>query len=326
LDRFDWIQLKSGEWLKGEIKAMQDRELDFDSDEMDEQTFDWVDIRQLRSPRDLNVLDVEGEVVSGPVQITPTTVVVEGADAKSFPRVDLQSLTPVGKHERDYWSGQVSAGLTLRSGNTDQADYNASASLLRRTTITRLSLDYSGNYSSTDDTETANNHRVNSELNVWLSRRFYLVVPYAEYYRDTFQNLDHRVTGSVGAGYDLIYRPKLKWDVTLGPAYQYAWYVSAQPGEPTEVGAGAATFSTSVDWDITSDIELTLDFRGQYTRREIGETTHHAEATLSFDVTKHIDFDVSLIWDRIAQPKVAEDGTQPVPDDFRLIVSLAVDF
>ena len=30
-DNFDWIQLKSGEWLKGRIKAMQERELDFES-------------------------------------------------------------------------------------------------------------------------------------------------------------------------------------------------------------------------------------------------------------------------------------------------------
>ena len=40
-EKFDWIQLKSDEWLKGESIAMYDRELEFDSDEMDRQTFDW---------------------------------------------------------------------------------------------------------------------------------------------------------------------------------------------------------------------------------------------------------------------------------------------
>jgi len=38
-DKFDWIQLKSGEWLKGRIKAMQDRELEFDSEELEDMTY-----------------------------------------------------------------------------------------------------------------------------------------------------------------------------------------------------------------------------------------------------------------------------------------------
>ena len=49
-DSFDWIQLKSGEWLKGRLKAMQERKLEFDSDELNDLTFDWKDIRQVRSP------------------------------------------------------------------------------------------------------------------------------------------------------------------------------------------------------------------------------------------------------------------------------------
>jgi len=33
----------------------------FDSEELDDQTFDWKDIRQLRSPRSLNALDIGGD-------------------------------------------------------------------------------------------------------------------------------------------------------------------------------------------------------------------------------------------------------------------------
>ena len=34
-NRFDWIQLKSGEWLKGDLKAMYNYSLEFESDELD---------------------------------------------------------------------------------------------------------------------------------------------------------------------------------------------------------------------------------------------------------------------------------------------------
>jgi len=237
-DSFDWIQLKSGEWLKGKLKALQDRKLEFDSEKLNELTFDWKDVRQVRSPRFIDALFVDGRKVSGPVRITPDQVTVSGAEPQTHPRAQLQSLTPGGAQERNYWSGKASAGLTVRAGNTKSVDYNAQAHLQRRTPATRLSLDYIGNISSIDDVESANNHRVNSEFDLWLSRRFYLVVPAAEYYEDPFQNLAHRFTAGVGVGYDLMDRPDLNWNITAGPAYQHAWFESAQPGEPTAKGTG----------------------------------------------------------------------------------------
>jgi len=325
-DRFDWIQLKSGEWLKGRIKAMQERELEFDSEELDNLTFDWKNIRQVRSPRTLDVLSVTGETISGPVAITPEEVAVGDLKPRVIPRNQLQSLTPGGSRERNHWSGKVSVGLTLRAGNSESVEYNAQAHLQRRTPATRLTLDYLGNVSSLEGVESANNNRVNTEFDRWLSRRLYLVVPFAEYYQDPFQNLEHRVTAGVGVGYDLISRPLMEWNITAGPAYQKAWFESAQPGEPTEKGTGALSFSSRFDWDITHRIELILEYRGQYTSREVGETTHHSVSTLSLELTKRFDLDVSFTWDRITQPKAGADGVEPQPDDFRLVVGLGVDF
>ena len=34
-DKFDWVQLKSGEWLKGEIKVMYEGSIEFESEELD---------------------------------------------------------------------------------------------------------------------------------------------------------------------------------------------------------------------------------------------------------------------------------------------------
>lgn len=325
-DRFDWIQLKSGEWLKGRIKAVQDRELEFESEELNDLTFDWKDIRQLRSPRTLDVLSVTGEKASGPVTATPEQVTVGGETPRVFPRTDVQSLTPGGSREWNYWSGKLSIGLTLRGGNTEQVEYNAQAHLQRRTPATRLSLDYIGNVSSVDGVESANNSRVNTEFDLWLSRRFYLLLPFAEYYNDPFQNLAHRVTVGTGVGYDIIDRPQVEWNITAGPAYQQAWFESSQPGEPEEKGTAAFVFGSRFDWDITRRIEWILEYRGQYTSREVGETTHHSVSTLSLELTKRFDLDVSLIWDRISNPKIGSDGVEPKQDDFRLIVGLGADF
>ena len=325
-DGFDWIQLKSGEWLKGQLKAMQKRKLEFDSDELDYLTFDGKDIRQVRASRTQDVLFVDGEKVSGPVTITPTQVAVGGTAPRVHPRDQLQSLTPGGSKERNYWSGKLTLGLTLRSGNTEQVEYNAQVNLQRRTPATRLSVDYLGNISSIDSVESANNNRVNTEFDLWLSRRFYLVLPFAEYYKDPFQNLAHRFTGGVGVGYDLIEHRNLEWNITAGPAYQHAWFESSQPGEARDKGTAALAFGSRFDWDITRRIDWILGYRGQFTSREVGETTHHFVSTLSLELTKRFDLEVSFVWDRITNPKVGADDVQPKQDDFRLVVGLGVDF
>ena len=325
-DEFDWIQLKSGEWLKGSLKAMLDRELEFDSEELNDMTFDWKDIRQVRSPRTLSVLSVNGVTYNGPVNITPERVTVGSTNLTSFNRDQLQSFTASANRERNLWSGRVSLGLTVRAGNTEQAEYNSIVDLQRRTPLTRLSFDYLGNVSIAQGIKSANNHRVNLEFDRWLSQRFYIVVPALEYYRDPFQNLDHRLTAGLGVGYDLVDRPKLEWNVTTGPAYQYAWFDSATPGEPTEKGAAALTLGTKLKWDITHRLTWHFSYRGQYTSEEVGETTHHADSTISLEITKRSDLDVSFIWDRINQPKVGADGIEPKPDDFRLVVGLGLAF
>ena len=325
-DSFDWIQLNTGEWLKGRIKAMQERQIEFFSEKLSDITFDWKDIRQVRSPRTIDVLFVDGRKVSGSVTVTPEQVTVGGAAPYVVPRDQLQSLTPGGSKERDYWSADLSLGLALQTGNTKSVQYNAQVDLQRRTPATRLSLDYIGNVSSVNDVESANNHRVNTEFDLWLSRRFYLVLPSAEYYTDPFQNLAHRVTAGGGIGYDLIDRRKLEWNITTGPAYQYAWFESAEPGNPTQKGTAALTFGSRFKWDITPRIKWILEYRGQYTSREVGETTHHAESMLSIDLNKRLTLDVSGIWDRISDPKVGANLVQPKPDDFRLVVGLGVHF
>lgn len=326
-DAFDWVQLKSGEWLKGKIKAMQDRKLEFDSEELDVLTFDWKDIRQLRSRSIQDVLSVDGQTVSGQVTITPKEVTVnDGATEHDFPRDQLQSVTPGGTLERDHWSGKLTLSLGLRAGNTEQVDYTAQAHLQRRTPATRLSLDYIGNFSRTDGTENANNQRVNSEFDLWLSRRLYLILPFAEYYSDPFQNLKTRLTGGVGVGYDVVDRRTVQWSISAGPAYQYTEFNSVQPGEATSKNTGALVLGSNFEWDITSRIELTLEYSGQFTSREAGETTQHSVNTLSFELTKRFDLDISFTWDRVGNPQPGSDGVQPKPNDFRLLLGLGMDF
>ncbi len=325
-DRFDWIQLKSGEWLKGRIKAMQDRKLEFDSEELKLMTFDWKDIRQMRTSRYVGVLFEGQETIWGPVAITPELITVGGLEPRTFPRKELQSIAPGGSKERNFWSGKVSVGLTLNSGNSKAMDFNAQGNLQRRTPETRLNLDYIGDVNAADGVENANNHRANAEFDYWLSRRLYAIVPQAEYYKDHFQNIGHRLTVGAGVGYYLIDRPRMEWNISTGPAYQQTWFDSSQPDEPTTHGNAALSFGSKFDWEITRRVDLILEYRGQFTRRIVGETLHHSVSTLDIDLTKRFDLNVSFVWDRIQSPQQDSSGVTPYPDDYRLVFGLGVRF
>ena len=325
-DGFDWIQLGSGEWLKGRLVALQDEKLEFESEELDELEFDWEDVHTVRSPRALDLLFEDKTEISGPISITREVVIVGGADRRTFPRALLLGITRGGARERNYWSGDASFGLTLHTGNVDEVLFNAQAGLQRRTPATRFSLDYLGNVTSAEGTKSSDNHRVNAEYDVWLSRRLYLILPSGEYLTDEFQNIDSRVTLGAGLGYDLFDRNALEWNVSALPSLQSTHFDSVQAGEDDSRNEGALVLGSELDWEISRRMDLVLEYQGQFTNSEFGQTIHHSVGKLDVELTKLLDLDISLVWDRVGDPETAGDGTTPEKDDFRLIIGFGIDF
>jgi putative salt-induced outer membrane protein YdiY len=325
-DSFDWVQLKSGEWLKGELKALQDRELEFDSEEMDYQTFDWEKIRQLRTYKQVQVLLVNGEILSGRVMITPDEVRLLDGTNRQWPRTQIQSVTPAGSRERSFWSGDVTVGLTRRGGNVEETDFNGDLHLQRRTPATRLTLNYNANYSQARNVVNDDNWRASVRFDKWISNRFYLVIPTAEYYSDPLQNIGDRTTVGAGVAYELFNTPRLEWNVYGVPGYQWLRYTSTQPGEPLRREGVAMGLGSRLEWDITKDIDLTLEYQGQFASKSAGDSTHHASSRLSVDLTRRLEIDLSFIWDRTVSPPQTADGTRPESDDYRLVFGLSFEF
>ncbi len=56
------------------------------------------------------------------------------------------------------------------------------------------------------------------------------------------------------------------------------------------------------------------------------DTTQHGEFTLSIELTKVFDLDVSWIWDHVGNPAPNEDGTIPKKDDLKLTLGIGIDF
>ena len=321
----DWIQLKSGEWLRGKLHGMQNRKVEFESDELDDLEFDWKDVHQVQMPEAL-VAYGDNESTWGSVQIDREHVTVTGAKTVRFARYDLVGLAPGSPRERDYWSGRFNVGLNLRSGNTRQADMVTKFTLERRTPKTHLELDYLGNFSELDGVESVNNHRTSLYFDYFLTRRFFLRVPQSEYYRDPFQNIDKRLTVGAGVGYYLVDRSKVEWLITGGPAYQYTRFDTVELGDEPDTYTPAIYLQSNLEIELSKRVDLDLGYQGTVANEASGSLIQHGTITFEIDLTQRLDLDISLIWDRIENPQTDSSGVEPEKNDFRLNMALGVKF
>ena len=321
----DWIQLKSGEWLRGRLYGMQNRKLEFESDELDDLVFDWKDVHQVVSPKAL-VSYGDRESTWGALRVDRENVTVIGAEEVKFPRYDLVGIAPGSPRELDYWSGRFNAGLNLRAGNTEQADLVTKAKLERRTPRTHLKLEYVGNFSEVSGEETVNNQRATESFDYFLTRRLFVRVPHTEYYHDPFQNIDHRVTAGGGLGYYIIDTRKVEWLVAGGPAYQLVRFDTVEAGESREHSTPAFVLQSNVEIELTKRTDLEVGYQNIVANENAGGVTHHGSVSLEIDLTRRIDLDISLIWDRISSPQADSAGVVPKKDDFRLNLSFGVKF
>ena len=326
-DEFDWVQLVSGEWLKGEIRGMYQDSMEFDSEELDLLSLDLEDITVIRSGQRLAVRFTGDRVARGKLLVQGNDVtVIEGESQERFVRGDVLTVTRAAQTRRDYWSGDITIGGNFRSGNTDQTEFSTSIALQRRTVESRITLDYLANFTRNNGIESANNHRLKLNWDRFMSDKFFIRPLFGEWYRDPFLNIDARFTGGTGAGYQLIDSKKTEWSVFAGPSRQATRYFEVEEGASDTESSWALSIGTDYETELTKWLDFTYNYSAQITSEAAGKYNHHMVGTLEFDLIGSLELDVSLVWDRIESPKPNADGSIPEKDDYRLILGLGYDF
>ena len=258
--------------------------------------------------------------------VSNEVVEVFGPEQVSLPRDQLTGITPGGKREFDFWSGNLSVGLSLQSGNTRQATLTTSAEVARRTPATTAQLNYLGNYSEAEGVQSANNQRLNGLYDIRLNRHWFLRPAWLEYYQDELANIAQKGTFGIGLGYYIFDREGLEWLVAGGPGYQYTKFLTVEPGQSDSSSTPAAVLQTSFKADITRRLKFIETIGATLSSEEAGLYSHHAVTTLEFEIKRHLDLNVSFVWDYLQNPQTESSGTVPQHSDFRLNVGVGVKF
>ena len=326
-DGFDWIQLSSDEWLKGTLKVLYEKRLEFDSDKLGFREFDWKDIKQIRGNDYFSMRFEKQVIVSGFLRVIEDKVFITTGDGvKEFERNKLVTITRSDTKRNNYWTAKLGLGLNISKGNTDQIQYNMKGTLKRRSLKTRFVFDYLGNFVSTDNENTADNQRISSYFDIFRTRYFFYRPLQVEYYRDPFQNIQYRGTVGASVGYHFIDSSKTNWDIKAGPAYQFTRFKSVEEGKDLSETTPALSVGSSYDTELTSKLDLIANYTANFVNDKSGRYTHHVITTLEAEITDSIDFDISLVWERTQKPILRSDGTLPKQDDFQLIFSVSIDF
>ena len=326
-EKYDWIRLTSGEWLKGDVLSMRNDKFEFDSDEMDEQNFDWEDIAELRSSRKYTYVLNDRTSLIGTVLITDKEVVISvNGEDRVLNRTDLMSIVPAGERERERWDGKMSLGLAFRRGNTNQTDLTYQLFVRRRDALTRVRLDLNGAVGEVEGEQTVNNHRTTFKVDIFASPRFYITPLSVIAYHDKFQNIDIQVTPAAGVGYHALKKKKAEMDLELAGGYQYTRFISVEEGADQDKRSGAILPTIRIETDPLKDVDLDLLYQVGITVPDPDNTIMHGEVILSIEITRIFDLDVSWIWDRVQSPQPNEDGTTPEKDDVKLTVGIGIDF
>jgi putative salt-induced outer membrane protein YdiY len=325
-DKFDWIQLKSDEWLKGHLKYIQDKKVDFESDKLEELSLKLKDVLAIYTGKPMFVkFDGQSERF-GKIVLSNDVITVAGAEPYRGARDDLTAITPGGSKEVNFWSGRLTLALAFQSGNSKQTSLNTTAELARRTPSTELLLDYMGNFNEVEGTQNANNHRFTSHFDYRLTSRFFVRVPQVEYYDDSLANIKNRVTGGIGIGYYIFDHDELKWLLSGGPGVQYLENETVVAGKSSSSFTPTAFLQSSFNVDITRRLTFIQSYGGYITAVEAGLYSHHMVSTLEFEVTHIFDLNISFVWDYLQNPQTESNGTVPLRSDLRLTCGLGVRF
>jgi putative salt-induced outer membrane protein YdiY len=325
-DGFDWIQLKSDEWLKGHLNYVQNKKVQFESDKLEELTLKLKDVRQIHSSKPMFAKFDGRDQIYGMVALSNEVVQVVGPEQVELPREQLTGITPGGNSELEFWSGKINLGINLQEGNTKQATANASAELARRTPATQFLVDYLGNFSAVNGSQSANNHRVNLTYDIRLNGGWFLRPAQLEYYRDQLANIAHRATGGMGVGHFLFDRDGLEWKLAVVPGFLYTQFETVGAGESDSASTPAASLQSYFKADITSRLTFIQSFTGTITSQEAGFYNHHLVSTLEFEIKHHLNLDLSFVWDYLQNPQTEANGTVPLRSDLRLTLGIGAKF
>lgn len=323
----DWVILTSGELIIGDFHHLYDDYIEFKSKRFKTQNIKFKYIKRLKTNKIVTVNVGNLSTITGYLDIEGDNIrVTSEKKIAYFPRTQLVSIAEGKEDWKSSWENEITINLGFKSGNTDQTDFGTIIKLRNKLSKSKLSVDYIGNYSSTNGYTTIDNQRLNGDFQIYQTQRFFLKPIFGEYYKDKFSNIKNSYNIGVGLGYKVIDSEDLDIEISGGPAYKKTVYYSYEDGENSQNSTGILSVSTNLESEITKDLDFDMTYKFEILDKKNGTYTHHILSKLDHELYEDFDLVISFIWDRIENPTNTNDGNSPKKDNFQLLFGLGYEF
>jgi len=340
-DTDDWIELSTGEWLRGDLHTLRPKGLEsgknlsFYSNKLDGLTLSWGSIASVHSPRVKSYKFKDAPRVSGKAMITRDLVLIETSEGVvTYPRSELASISEGPPRERTWWSTMLSLGFSANAGNTNQGSLTTQWTVARFDGHSLEALGYNGTLAYNSGDLNVNRHLGNVDTAVFLSDRFYVIPIDGQLLYDAFQNIKLRATPAAGAGLYVFNKTRqrrkhanrFEWDLQGGFGYQFLRLISTAAAVDNPQNDGFVMLRSYWKLEfLNDDVELTVDWRTNLVYTSFGRTNHTGTASVSVDVTDMFSFVTSFLFLRTRDPEPRADGSVPQQNDYQAVVSVALD-
>jgi putative salt-induced outer membrane protein len=137
----------------------------------------------------------------------------------------LLSFAQVTVKNDGQWRALFTAGASVSSGNSDSTTVNLSGEAVKASTTDKLSLNGRAMYLKDDDSDSEQRYAFGAHYQRDLTDRIFGFGQF-DALKDEPANLSSRLSVGGGAGYHLIKRDDLTWDVSGGLGYTHERYVA----------------------------------------------------------------------------------------------------
>jgi len=269
----DVVLIKNGDRLSGEIIRMEQKLLLFKTPYTRETlSISWNEIDCIMSKRTLTVLFNDHEFLTGTISCPENGTIriadeLPGKSAKTSLN-QLQAINPLT------YTGQVSIGGSLNSGNTNSRALNASTRFQVKVQQNRLTVDAKYNYGETDGKPSARNWSGNLKYDFFFREKWY---GYAQSFteQDSFANLNLRNTEGFGLGHQFYDSKRFSLFTEGGISHVYE---DMQDNDDKQDAAGR--WSIGMDWEIVPARLIFFHRQEGYYSFIAGTTVLHTEQGL----------------------------------------------
>jgi len=322
----DWLWLKSGEFLIGNIEDLYDEDLTFDSKDLGDLKISWTDISRINSRQLFTIRTVNDGIITGTIALEDGVLIITNNRQHKIAQTELMTLIAGLETGGNIWQGKVTFGANLSSGNTNKLEYNTNAELSRHTTTSRIKTSYSAIIGETNNVQTDENHRFLMTYDVYSDKNLFFRPIDLSLFRDPLQNVNSRVNLGLGVGYQFIDDGEQELEMNLGPSYLYTKYEYAETQLNSSDSSLAVSLTVDYEREIHDQIDLELSYKITVTESDLGGHLQNTKLNFDIELTDVLDFDISFFWDRVNNPLLDVDGEQLERNDFRLAFGLGVSF